>query len=143
VGETESERQAYDILYHIELQSRNLSFILVFTNKQSIIAMAGRYSIRSGSDLKPNPICPIEQQINILLLGPTGVCKTTFINAFANDIVHNTLEQADEDEIQIIIPSSFAFTMPDTFTEKRITLGNENDHEKFVEVSFFQLVIEF
>jgi energy-coupling factor transporter ATP-binding protein EcfA2 len=108
--------------------------ILVFTNKQSIIEMARRYSMRRGSDLKPNPNCPIEQEVNILLLGQTGVGKTTFINAFANYLVHNTLEQADKDEMQIIIPSSFFFTMPDTFDDKRITLGNRSEDEKFVEV---------
>jgi predicted GTPase len=96
--------------------------------------MAERYSMPGKPDLKPNLNCPIDRQINVLLLGQTGVGKTTFINAFANYIVHNTIEEAENDEMQIIIPSSFAFTMPATFTEKQITLGNENDYEKFAEV---------
>jgi GTPase SAR1 family protein len=86
---------------------------------------------REESELKPNPNCPREREINILLLGPTGVGKTTFINAFANYIVNDTLEQAVEDKMQVIIPSSFSFTMPDTFDEKTITLGRETEHEKF------------
>jgi GTPase SAR1 family protein len=97
--------------------------------------MARRRSSRGRSDLYPNANCPRDREINILLLGPTGVGKTTFINAFANYLVNDTLEQADEDEMQIIIPSAFSFTMPDTFDEKVITLGKEDEHEKFTDVS--------
>ena len=46
---------------------------------------------------------------------------------------NDTLEQAVNDEMQVIIPSSFSFTMPDSFEEVPITLGTENDHEKFSE----------
>jgi GTPase SAR1 family protein len=39
---------------------------------------------------------PVTGDINILLLGPTGVGKTTFINAFANYLVYNSLDEAIE-----------------------------------------------
>jgi GTPase SAR1 family protein len=95
--------------------------------------MAERYPSQRGSDLRPNPRCSQERQINILLLGPTGVGKSTFINALANYIINDTLEEAEEDEMQVIIPSSFAFTDPETFDERRIRIGNENEHEQFGE----------
>ena len=47
------------------------------------------------SSLKSNSSCPSERDINVLLLGATGVGKTTFINAFANYIVNDTLQQAE------------------------------------------------
>ncbi|CAG8821274.1 30289_t:CDS:1, partial [Racocetra persica] len=39
------------------------------------------------------------KEINILLLGETGVGKSTFINAFANYLKFNSLEDAISDEI--------------------------------------------
>ncbi|CAF3144645.1 unnamed protein product [Rotaria sp. Silwood2] len=93
--------------------------------------MAKKLSKREESTLKPNPNCPREREINILLLGPTGVGKTTFINAFANYIVSDTLLQAVENDMQVIIPSSFSFTSPQSFDETSITIGEEDEHEKF------------
>ena len=72
-----------------------------------------------------------QQDITILLMGSTGVGKTTFINAFANYITSDTLEQAVNNEMQTIIPCSFSFTMPDTFEEKPITIGEEDENERF------------
>jgi GTPase SAR1 family protein len=95
--------------------------------------MAEGYPSQRGSDLQANRRCPQEQQINILLLGATGVGKSTFINALANYIINDTLEEAEEDEMQVIIPSSFAFTNPETFNERRIRLGKEDEHEQFNE----------
>ncbi|CAF3092698.1 unnamed protein product [Rotaria sp. Silwood2] len=91
--------------------------------------MSWNYPEQDETVLNPNTYCPREREINMLLLGPTGVGKTTFINAFANYIVNDTLEDAVEDEIQVIIPSSFSYTMPETFDEKTITIGEEDDNE--------------
>ncbi|CAF2089667.1 unnamed protein product [Rotaria magnacalcarata] len=91
--------------------------------------MAKNYSKRESNYVEPNSYCPPERDINLLLLGPTGVGKTTFINAFANYIVNDTLEEAVKDEIQAIIPSSFSFTLPDSFDEKSIHFGDKNEQE--------------
>ena len=68
--------------------------------------------------------------INILLLGQIGVGKTTFINAFANYLVYNSLDEAIDGSLQVIIPTSFPFVNPDTYEEKTIIIGTPNENEK-------------
>ena len=68
--------------------------------------------------------------VNILLLGPTGVGKTTFINAFANYLVYNTLDEAMEGPLQAIIPAWFTLLDKDTFEEKTIIIGKPDESEK-------------
>jgi GTPase SAR1 family protein len=96
--------------------------------------MASRYSISEQSSLMANPHCSRDREINILLLGQTGVGKSTFINAFANYIVNDTLEQAVDDKMQVIISSSFSYTDPETFDEKMIVIGQEDEYEQFKNV---------
>ncbi|CAF3647513.1 unnamed protein product, partial [Rotaria sp. Silwood2] len=43
--------------------------------------MEKRFRTKKESRLKTNPRCPRDQEINILLLGQTGVGKSTCINA--------------------------------------------------------------
>ena len=68
--------------------------------------------------------------INILLLGPTGVGKTTFINAFANYLVYDTLDDAIEGDLQAVIPAWFTFMDKETFEEKTIVIGTPDESEK-------------
>ena len=46
-------------------------------------------------------------------------------------MTNDTLEEAVNDEMQVIIPSSFSYTDPETFNEKTIAIGRENEHERF------------
>lgn len=82
------------------------------------------------SFLEINKACPLDKEINILLLGETGIGKTTFINALANYLINDTLDDAIQDKMQVIIPAIFSTTDPKTFEEKVIEIGDKHNYEK-------------
>ena len=75
-----------------------------------------------------------DNDINILLLGATGVGKTTFINAFINFLFYNTLDEAMRGDFKVLIPSSFSVTdnNKDEFDSRTIAVGNPNNNENMV-----------
>jgi predicted GTPase len=65
-----------------------------------------------------------QKQINILLLGETGVGKSTFINAFANYLTYETMEEAEKGELISLIPTEFTVTDAD-YQERRVKIGDD------------------
>lgn len=72
-----------------------------------------------------------ENDINILILGETGVGKSTFLNALVNILFYRTLDDALNNELQVLIPSKF--TMTDCETNKMVTIiaGQPDENEDY------------
>ncbi|CAF1192395.1 unnamed protein product [Rotaria sp. Silwood1] len=64
--------------------------------------------------------------MNVLLLGETGVGKSTFINAFVNYLKFDKLDEAKKDPV-VLIPVSFTLTTGDNFKEEQIKLEGAGD----------------
>ena len=65
----------------------------------------------------PPPPASTEDTINILLLGESGVGKSTFVNALANYLAFDTFEDARSNSPIVLITISFLITTGDHFEE--------------------------
>ncbi|XP_030751830.1 uncharacterized protein LOC115879258 [Sitophilus oryzae] len=67
-------------------------------------------------------------EINILLLGESGVGKSTFINSFANYLKYKYFDEVEKNELIVLIPSKF-HVFDRFFRKKSIEIGPSDDNE--------------
>jgi GTP-binding protein EngB required for normal cell division len=64
---------------------------------------------------------------NILLLGESGVGKSTFVNAFVNYLKFKTFEEAETNKPVVLIPVSFLITTGHNFEEHIVKFGESDN----------------
>ncbi|CAG2173054.1 unnamed protein product [Oppiella nova] len=68
-----------------------------------------------------------QKEFTILLLGESGVGKSTFINAFVNYMTYETLNEARDQQPVCLIPTAFTMSDTETYELKTITFGPHED----------------
>ena len=100
------------------------------TNKRKREENTGQQNSTSPTTVPkvyPPPPALTDNVINILLLGESGVGKSTFINAFVNYLKFKTFEQAQANDPVVLIPVSFLITTGHNFDEHMVKFGEPDE----------------
>jgi predicted GTPase len=79
-----------------------------------------------------------DNECTMILLGESGVGKSTFINALANYLLHNSFEDARKQPMTYLIPASFTLTDKTTFSTVKVKCGEDENESSKVGMSCTQ-----
>lgn len=95
------------------------------------VGTEGNYLNRKFRPPRPKqPESPLKsEEIIAILLGESGVGKSTFINALVNYLYFSSLDTALENERLVVLPISFILTEGYDLQEKIVSFGDPNTNE--------------
>lgn len=70
----------------------------------------------------------MDKELTVLMIGETGVGKSTFINALVNYLMFENIDDAAKD-LQCVIPTSFAVYDESINDMKECAFGNADENE--------------
>ncbi|UJR20047.1 hypothetical protein I4U23_023181 [Adineta vaga] len=130
-----NEKRRWDEMFpqFIEQRKKLPNLHLIYADfTYSTYELQGSKIIYSKQSLKTSPEPPSlkdDSTIKLLLYGESGVGKSTFINAFANYLQFESIEQARLGKALVLIPVSFLITINDQFEERLIEFGHDDANE--------------
>lgn len=78
-------------------------------------------------------LTPLEE-VNILLIGQSGVGKSTWINAIANYLSYKSLDEAEMNEVIAVVPTKFTIS-DENFKIREIRVGKDENEAQIIGAS--------